>query len=186
MDFKGIYGKDSFMLKTVEEQQEYFNIIHETFNKDKSTVIDKLNLLFKEAHNNNIAVLDYIGMLYFGDGAGIDSNLYFATCLCLYAAANGSKLATARIRTLLQPAYDYVISNIDKVSLYDIYNLKDNTFEDFILAHIASTLIFELKYSLTDILEMHKNLQEYPEYKVLDLEDLRDEKLAKFVDYLGL
>ena len=186
MNFKGIYEKDNFIIKSLEEQQSYFDVIDQTFNKDKTILPDKLNLLFKEAEKNNIPLIDYLGMVYFSDALGIENNLYFATCLCLYASANGSKLASSRIRSLLYPAYEYVMSHIDKISLYDTYNLTDANCEDFILSHIASVLIFEMKLSINDILDMRKNFSDYPDFMILDLEDLREEKLPKMVDYLGL
>ena len=186
MNFKGIYNKDKFILKTNKEQNEYFELLNETFNKDKSTIAEKIQLLNKEAAKNNIVVIDYLGMLYFGDNTELETSLYYATCLSLYASANGSKLASSRIRSLLQPAYNYIMQNIDRTLLYDIYNLTDKTCDDFIYSHISAVIIFEKQIKIADILEMQNNLSEYSDFNILDLEDLRDDLLNNFVEYLAL
>ena len=186
MDFKGIYEKDNFMIKTLEEQQAIYKVIDATFKNDRNTMPDKLNIFYKEAEKNNIPVLDYLGMLYFDDANGIEASLYYATCLSLYASANGSKISSSRIKSLLAPAYNYIISNVDKIALYDTYNLTDENCEDFILTHISSVIVFEMQLDLNEILDMRKDFSKYPDYMILDLEDVIQDKLQKMVDYLGL
>ncbi len=188
MNFQGIYEKEQFLKKSLQEQKEVIDFIDKVFMADaKSTTADKLMLLFAEAEKNNIPVIDYLSKLYYeNDEDGVDANLYFATCLALIASANGSKIASNRIRSLLYPAYQYVISHIDKISLYDMYNLTDETCEEFIMSHVASVLVFELKLNIKDVLDMRTHLKDYDDMMVLDLEDAREEKLEKMVAYLGL
>lgn len=186
INFEGIYEKESFINKSLNAQKEISECIEQVFSADKTTITDKLILLFNEAENNNIPVIEYLSKIYFADDYGVESNMYFATCLALWASANGSKIASSRIRSLLYPAYQYVISHIDKISLYDMYNLTDENCEDFIMSHISSVMVFELKLNIKDIIDMRTHLKDFDDFMVLDLEDLREEKLDKFVDYLGL
>ena len=184
MDFKGLYNKDLFLNYSPEEQQKLFDILSSTFQKDNCEKEEKLNKFFEEAQKNNIAVLDYLSSLYF-NGEVVEANLYFATCLALYAGANNSLLALNRVKDLLSGTLSEMESSINKEKLFHSYNLNENNYEQFLLKHICSSLLSYLNLNLDNILEMRTHLVDFDEYMVLDIEDACNDNLQDMIFMLG-
>ena len=184
MDFKGLYKKELFTKYSVEDQQKLFEILNNTFKKDAGELNDKLNKFFEEAHKNNIAVIDFLSSLYYA-GEVVEANLYFASCLAIYAGANGSKLALNRVKELLNNSLVEMENSINKEKLFVSYNLDENNFEEFLLNHICFSLVQELNLNLDKVLEMRTHLSDFDEFMVLDIEDACVNNQESMIAMLG-
>ena len=184
MNYSGVYKKESFSAYSKEEQQKLFDILNNTFQKDKNTTLEKINKFFDEAQQNNIAVIDYISSLYF-NGENVEANLYFASCLAIYAGANGSKLSLDRVKDLLSNALNDMVNAINKDKLFASFNLNEDNYGEFLLNHICSSLLIDLNLSLENILSMRIHLQDFDEFMVLDIEDACTANLETMIMMLG-
>ena len=184
MNYSGVYKKDGFSAYSKEEQQKLFDILNATFQKDKNTTLEKLNKFFDEAQNNNLAVIDYLSSLYF-NGEVVEPNLYFATCLSIYAGANGSKLSLNRLHDLLDNTLSDMVNSINKEKLFASFNLNETSYEEFLLNHICSSLLLNLSLSLDSILAMRTHLNDFDEFMVLDIEDACRDNLESMIMMLG-
>ena len=184
MEFKAVYNKDSFSLLSKEEQQKFFDMINNAFSKDKSEFENKLNLVFEEAQQNNIAVVDFLSNLYL-NSSELEPNLYFASCMAIYAGANGSKLALDRLKDLLGGVLGEMVNSINKEKLFVSFNLNEENYEQFLLENTCSFLLVELNLNLNSILEMRTHLADYDEFMVLDIEDACANNKDKMLDMLG-
>ena len=184
MNYNDLYNKITFSKYSKEEQKNVFNMLNSTFEKDKNSIEDKLNMFYAEAQKNNIAVIDFLSNIYL-DGKVVDANLYFSTCLALYAGANGSKLSLDRVRELLTSTLNNIVNSIKKEKLFNSFNLNENNYEDFLLNHICSCLVAYTNLTLDKILSMRTHLSDYDDFMVLDLEDACQDDMNKMIEMLG-